>query len=433
MKHIVFEGLPAVGKSELLALLARSYPHQVRVLPELVKTLVLEQDIDLFRERARLTEAIRQALPERKRRVRDILNAGYVCLEESHLGVHQAYAQALGDDEFLDAYPDLQAQLEPPDAYVHLQIPVSESMDRQAARGTVQFDVDEAKLSTMAKALDGWHAVSDVPRIVVAADRPAHSVVAECEKLLGLTYGPDASMLDKTFDVLLLLGRPASGKSEFIDFMTAIPTARRAREFRIAPFDMCDDFPILWQLFQEEDVWEQVGRPRQLSKRCNGNYAVSDDAVWPFLIERINQEVTSFIASEELLQRRTLLVEFSRGGASGYANALAQLSPKLLSRAAALYISVSFEESWRRNVARYDERNKGGLLTHSVPREEMERTYGTDDWFDIAGELQGTLRVKGLELPYATLPNEPESKDPHVLAGRYRMALAPLYTRWSAS
>lgn len=433
MRHVVFEGLPAVGKSELLALLARAYPHQVRVLPELVKTLVLEQGIDLFRERDRLTQAIRSALPKRAEQVQSILEQGFICLEESHLGVHGAYAQALGDQGFLEVMDELQALAPTPDSYVHLRIPVSESMDRQSARGTVQFDIDEANLSSMLKALDRWHVDSPIPRLMVEADGPANEVVAACEKLLGLSYGAQSQALEDTFDVLLLLGRPASGKSEFIDFMTSIPSTRRASEFHIAPFDMCDDFPILWQLFQEEDVWEQVGRERQLSKKCNGNYAVADDAVWPFLIERINQKVEPLLASTALLERRTLLVEFSRGGDSGYADALSRLSPQLLQRAAALYISVTFEESWRRNVARYDEKNRGGLLTHSVPREEMERTYGTDDWFDLAGEGVGALSVNGIEVPFSTMPNEPESKDPDVLAGRYQKALAPLYERWRSS
>ncbi|MDD5647016.1 MAG: hypothetical protein PHW86_07585, partial [Candidatus Bipolaricaulis sp.] len=90
-RHIAVEGLPAVGKTETLALLARFYPRSVRVVPELVKDVVEAEGIDLFRERDRLTDALRRAVPERTRRVNEILAAGYLCLEESHLGVHAAY------------------------------------------------------------------------------------------------------------------------------------------------------------------------------------------------------------------------------------------------------------------------------------------------------------------------------------------------------
>ncbi|MEA1870712.1 MAG: hypothetical protein U9N00_00755, partial [Candidatus Bipolaricaulota bacterium] len=94
MRYVVFEGLPAVGKSETLALLARFYPERVRVLPELVKEVVTREKIDLFSERERLTEAILAEIPRRKEEVEAILAKGQLCLEESHLGVHLAYAHA---------------------------------------------------------------------------------------------------------------------------------------------------------------------------------------------------------------------------------------------------------------------------------------------------------------------------------------------------
>ena len=58
----------------------------------------------------------------------------------------------------------------------------------------------------------------------------------------------------------------------------------------------------------------------------------------------------------------------SRGRQVGYGQSLRRLNPQLLSRAAILYIEVTFEESWRRNLARYDAARRNGILTHSVPR-----------------------------------------------------------------
>ncbi len=429
MNYVVVEGLPAVGKSEVLALLERFYPESVRVLPELVKEIVERESIDLFRDRENLTSAIAAALPRRRDQIREILDRGFLCLEESHLGVHRAYSLALEDAGFVDTYATLRDALPQPDAFIRLEIPTAASLERQRARGTPGFEVGTDALARMLEELDRWHTDNRSEPIRIDADRPAHAMVAELTDRLGLSYGVRRDRLDETFDILLLLGRPASGKSEFIDFMNHCPPARRAEAFRIAPFDVVDDFPILWERFEDDDTWERLGRQRLHSKRCNGNYAVTDDGLWSFLIDKIVRRVDAF-ASASAQTRRTLIIEFSRGGPSGYADALARLPATILRRAAILYVSVSFEESWRRNIARYDEKQRDGILTHSVPREEMERTYGVDDWGSIASEPHGEIDVRGIRVPYATMHNEPESIDPAVLGERYARALGPLYDAW---
>lgn len=427
VKHLVLEGLPAVGKSEVLELLARFYPDSVRVLPELVKSVVIEQGLDLFRDRARLTEALIAAAPARQRRVEEILTAGYTCIEESHLGVHYAYAQALDDQGFLDAYPALERAQHTPDTFLRLDVPLAVSAARQRARGTPEFMIDLPLLRRFERAWMAWHAKRSTSVLTIDADRPPSEVVRAAEDALGLEYWRELPDFPDVFDVLLLLGRPASGKSEFIDFFTRCPSEVRAHAYHIGPFHVVDDFPVLWSIFEADDLWEQMGRGRLHSKRCDGNYAVADDGLWRFLIERINQ-----IAARHPrhASRQTLIIEFSRGGATGYRDALRQLSDDLLARAAILYVSVSFEESWRRNLARYDEKRRSGILTHSVPREEMERTYGEDDWLSLTREGTGIVSVRHHQIPYATLPNEPESKDPAVLGPRYLEALDPLFEAW---
>ncbi|MBU0595090.1 hypothetical protein KJ567_00185, partial [Candidatus Bipolaricaulota bacterium] len=330
MRYVVIEGLPAAGKSEVLELLARFYPERVRVFPELVKEIVLNLDLDLFVDRAQLAEAIHAALPGRQAAIREALDAGFLCLEESHLGVHYAYAVALGDDTFGKAHAEPSPAAPRPDAVLRLDIPVSRSLVRQAARGTTRFDIDEAGLTSMLSELDRWHHDHGITPIRVEADRPAHAVVKELERMLDLTYGASHDVLDQTLDVLLLLGRPASGKSEFIDFLTRCPVDERAKIYHIAPFHVLDDFPILWEKFEEDDVWEELGHGRLHSKRCNGNYAVNDDDLWPFLIEKINTGAATWLQAPRSLQHRTLIVEFSRGGPSGYADALARLSPRIV-------------------------------------------------------------------------------------------------------
>jgi hypothetical protein len=366
-------------------------------------------------------------VPRRRAEVEAIVHAGYLCLEESHLGVHYAYSAALADDGFIGAYPALALEAPRPDLYVRLAIPVAESVARQAARGTPRYAVDAERLARFVDELDRWHAQRRTPLLVIDADREPSATAAALEQALGLSVPAPAAAAHSCFDVLLLLGRPASGKSEFIDFMNRSRRSDRARTYHIGSLAVADDFPILWQKFEEDDAWERLGHGRLYSKRTDGNYAVADDRLWGFLIERLDAEVRSRQASPG----STLLVEFSRGGPSAYRDALSQLSDAVLARAAILYLSVSFEESWRRNVARYDARRRGGILTHSVPREEMERTYGEDDWVPLSNRRSsGTLQVRGQSIPFVTLPNEPESIDPSVLGPRYDTALDALFALW---
>jgi hypothetical protein len=46
------------------------------------------------------------------------------------------------------------------------------------------------------------------------------------------------------FDILLLIARPAAGKSEIIDYLKNLPQDERRRRFHIGEFDEIDDFPM---------------------------------------------------------------------------------------------------------------------------------------------------------------------------------------------
>ncbi|HCP32607.1 TPA: hypothetical protein DIT45_05135 [Candidatus Acetothermia bacterium] len=433
MRYVVIEGLPASGKSETLALLARFYPERVKILPELVKEVAMQEEINLFTERERLTKAILTALPRRREQIEEALSQGKLCLEESHLGVHLAYARALQDRSFISVYPRIQDSLPTPDLYLRLEIPIELSLKRQEARGTLKFDVGDSALERMLTHLQGWHIAQGNNVTTLNADRRPSAFLSEVEKILGLDYVPALTSLKETFDILLLLGRPASGKSEFIDFMEKCPLERRVQRYHIAPFSVVDDFLILWEKFEEDDLWERLGRGRLYSRPANGNYSVIDSGIWPFLIGKINHRIEELSTKVDALSHQTLFIEFSRGGEHGYAESLKYLSLKLLSRTAILYVSVSFAESRRRNLARYDVEQRAGILTHSVPPEEMERTFRQDDWFDLAPNPQGTLEINGTRVPYVTMKNEPESTDQAILDTRYRDALDRLYTLWKES
>ena len=56
------------------------------------------------------------------------------------------------------------------------------------------------------------------------------------------------------FDVLILVGRPASGKSEIIDYLMHLPPDVRRDRFHVANLDVLDDFPMLWAWFEEDGI-----------------------------------------------------------------------------------------------------------------------------------------------------------------------------------
>jgi len=432
MPYVVLEGLPAAGKSETLELLARFFPQRVSVLSELVKEISMREAIDLFSDRQRLTQTLLAEVPRRRVAIDEAVASGKLCLEESHLGVHLAYAKALGDRSFIDAYPTIERTLPVPDAYLRLEIPIAVSLRRQRARRTPQFEVDGPTLERMLSHLDAWHTANGTEVVAIDADRRPSVFLDDIETILELRYAGDQAAAGETFDVLLLLGRPASGKSEFIDFMERCQRTRRSARYHLAPFCVIDDFRFLWEKFEEDDLWETLGRPRLYSRPDAGNYAVTDEGVWAFLIGKINAQAERLLAEAGTDSYRSLIIEFSRGERHGYAEALRHLSPQVLSRAVILYVSVSFEESRRRNLARYDAAKRDGILTHSVPGEEMERTYCRDDWERLVSSINedGFIIVNGVRIPFTTMHNEPESTVPEVLDERYATALDRLYTLW---
>ncbi len=99
----------------------------------------------------------------------------------------------------------------------------------------------------------------------------------------------------------------------------------------------------------------------------------------------------------------------------------------MLAKGAIIYIKVSYEESLRRNEARYREKLKHSVLAHKCPEHIMEKYYSRDDWMDITSNRpSGRLEMNGVQIPFVTMENEPESKDNDVLEVRYGKALKVL-------
>ncbi|MEI6668943.1 MAG: hypothetical protein WCP29_12360 [Acidobacteriota bacterium] len=243
--------------------------------------------------------------------------------------------------------------------------------------------------------------------------------------------------MNDIFTHLLVLGRPACGKSEFIDFLKRAPADMRTRRLHIGTFEEVDDFPWIWEKFQDDELWERAGYDRLYTQEYmpgNAGMAPKGARLFDWCMHKFNDVIArQYLGRDEFYRASTLLIEFSRGGDSGYANALATLDRRILEPAAILHIQVSREESWRRNVARYQEKLKDSILAHMVPRQTYDYFYDTNDWDELTGgRVSGDITINGLSVPFVSMNNEPESTDPAVLEHRYAAALDRLWTLRSA-
>jgi hypothetical protein len=225
--------------------------------------------------------------------------------------------------------------------------------------------------------------------------------------------------MDK-LDVILLIGRPAAGKSETIDFLKQQSDEKRLQEYHIAPFEELDDFVYVWQTFENDAIRESMGLGRRDTDKA---LYFLDDSIWDFFIERIDLDLRKKLARDPLfLERHTVMMEFARGGEHGFENAFRHLSDDVLVHAAILYIEVSFEESLRKNRRRYRPDQADSILYHSLEDAKMERYYKDNDWERLSeGHGEGFITVKGHQVPFAVFHNEPEKTlDPQLLGTTLR-------------
>ena len=62
-------------------------------------------------------------------------------------------------------------------------------------------------------------------------------------------------MARETFEHLIIIGRPAAGKSEVIDYLKKTPVAERKTRFHVGEFEEIDDFVFVWECFEIDDIW----------------------------------------------------------------------------------------------------------------------------------------------------------------------------------
>lgn len=232
------------------------------------------------------------------------------------------------------------------------------------------------------------------------------------------------------FKHLILNGRVAGGKSEFIDFLKKLPPAERAKNYHIGNIVELDDFLYLQEKFIEDDLWEKIGYPRLHSTKEDHYYILNNHTrLLDLCYEKFNYYAAhDYINRPSFYENNTLFIEFSRGSPDGgYERAYNMLSPEILKDAVIAYISVSYEESIRKNEARYQERLKLSILAHKVPDTDMIRWNKEQDWEKITGgKPHGYLTIKGINVPFVTIYNEPELKGTQALVKRYGPCLKKL-------
>jgi hypothetical protein len=212
-------------------------------------------------------------------------------------------------------------------------------------------------------------------------------------------------MRNDTFDVLLLVARPAAGKSEIIDYLRQCDLDERLRHFHIGQFEEIDDFPILWNWFEEDQILSEMGYPRLHTDE--DGYFISNH-LWGLLIKLINLKYMK--NTRDIPQYRdkyTSIIEFSRGTEhGGYKSAFPLLHPDLLERMAIIYVRVSWEQSLRKNKRRYNPDRPDSILEHGLPDEKLEKLYRHTDWDEISSKDPEFISINGKMIPYVIFENE---------------------------
>ena len=235
--------------------------------------------------------------------------------------------------------------------------------------------------------------------------------------------------MKNTFDVILLIGRPASGKSEIIHFLKHLPDDARRERFHIAKLEVHDDFPMLWAWFEEDNILSnKFGLPRLHSD--DKSYFKFPE-LWHLLIERLSLNYGKLLRDDpDYHQHSTCMIEFSRGTShGGYAKAFQHLSDEVLQRTAIMYVRVPFEESLRKNRRRYNPDKPDSILEHGLSDTKMDRLYRDDDFSSVAPGDSGQIEIHGHSVPFVVFPNEDDvtTDKPGQLAARLESVLEELW------
>ncbi len=236
--------------------------------------------------------------------------------------------------------------------------------------------------------------------------------------------------MNTIFKILILLARPAAGKSEIIHYLRGLSDEERFSKFHIGKMHVIDDFPILWNWFEEDSLLKEMGKS-QIYTDENGYFI--NNYLWDLLIKKINLVYEKFIRDTHDNDQYTVILEFSRGKEhGGYRNALPHLSKAILDKAAILYIDVSWEESLRKNRKRFNPEKPDSILQHSLPDEKLLRLYRETDWNEITASDSKEISIGKIKVPYANFNNEDDvtTKKNRYLEERLGVSLERLWQNY---
>lgn len=216
-------------------------------------------------------------------------------------------------------------------------------------------------------------------------------------------------MSDKnTFDTLMLLARPAAGKSEIIHYLHNTPLEERINRFHIGEFIEVDDFPMLWAWFEEDRILGEMGMQRLHSTE---DEEFNDERLWNVLIRRICLEHKKLLRDQT--SAPTVVIEFSRGKEhGGYKSAFEHLSQDVLKQLAILYVDVPWEESLRKNRKRFNPDRPDSILEHALPDERLAKLYKEIDWEEVTEADPDFIQIQGANVPYVVLDNHDDVTTP---------------------
>ena len=235
------------------------------------------------------------------------------------------------------------------------------------------------------------------------------------------------------FDILLLIARPGAGKSEVIDFLKNTPLAERRERFHIGSFEELDDFPMLWTWFEEDNILESMGHPR-IHTDAEGYF--NHPYQWDLLIRRLCLDYTKLMRDRpNYHDETTTILEFARGSEhGGFQRAFDHLSQQVIERMAVLYINVSWEESLRKNRARFNPDKPDSILEHGLPDEKLEVLYKDSDWETVSAGSPTHLNIQGYKVPYTVMENEDDvtTQRGPALGDRLQESLNLLWDRYDS-
>lgn len=234
--------------------------------------------------------------------------------------------------------------------------------------------------------------------------------------------------MKNAFDILLLIARPAAGKSEIIHYLKGLDDATRLERFHLHPFEEIDDFPFLWTWFEEDEILSRLGHPRLHS---DGNGYFLYPYFWDVLIGRINLEYSKKLRDDPTYhEHKTTILEFSRGREhGGYRRAFEHLSSLIAEHLSILYVDVTWEESLRKNRKRFNPDRPDSILQHALEDEKLERLYRETDWEEISSGDPQMIPIQGKNVPYVVFDNADDvtTRGGDALGNRLESCLAKLW------